>query len=118
MVDPNTGQVLASVTYPGYDNNRLANTVDGDYYNRLLNDASLPLYNNATQQRIAPGSTFKPITVAAGLTQGIITSGREIEDMGSFELITPSPRCWIFPSGATHGAINVIEAIRDSCNYF
>lgn len=118
VVDPDSGQVLASVTYPGYDNNRLANTVDGDYYNRLLNDASLPLYNNATQQRTAPGSTFKPITVAAGLTEGIITADREIEDLGMFELITPSPRCWIFPSGATHGAINVMEAIRDSCNYF
>lgn len=118
VVDPSTGQVLASVTYPGYDNNRLANTVDGDYYNRLLNDASLPLYNNATQQRTAPGSTFKPITVAAGLTEGIITPDREVEDLGIFELITPSPRCWIYPSGMTHGAINVIEAIRDSCNYF
>lgn len=118
VVDPNTGQVLASVTYPGYDNNRLANTVNGDYYNQLLNDASLPLCNNATQQRTAPGSTFKPITVAAGLTERIITADREIEDLGIFELITPSPRCWIFPSGATHGAINVIEAIRDSCNYF
>ncbi|SCH23504.1 Penicillin-binding protein A [uncultured Clostridium sp.] len=118
VVDPNTGEVLASVTYPGYDNNRLANTMDGDYYNQLLNDASLPLYNNATQQRTAPGSTFKPITVAAGLTEQIITPDRLIEDQGIFELVTPSPRCWIYPSGATHGAINVVEAIRDSCNYF
>lgn len=118
VVDPDTGKVLACVTYPGYDNNRLANTVDGDYYNRLLSDASLPLYNNATQQRTAPGSTFKPVTVAAGLTEGIITEDTIIEDLGVFELITPSPRCWIYPSGATHGEINVVEAIRHSCNYF
>lgn len=119
VTDPNTGQVLACVTYPGYDNNRLANTVDGDYYNRLLNDASLPLYNNATQQRTAPGSTFKPITVAAGLTENIITRDTVIEDRGIFEEITPSPRCWIYTaSGATHGEITVTEALRDSCNYF
>lgn len=118
VVDPNTGQVLACVTYPGYDNNRLANEVDSGYYNRLLNDASLPLYNNATQQRTAPGSTFKPVTVAAGLTEQIVTRDTVIEDLGIFELITPSPRCWIYPSGATHGEINVVEAIRDSCNYF
>lgn len=116
VVDP--GKVLACVTYPGYDNNRLANTVDGDYYNSLLNDASLPLYNNATQQRTAPGSTFKPVTVAAGMTEGIITSDTVIEDLGIFELITPSPRCWIYSSGATHGEINVAEAIRHSCNYY
>lgn len=118
VVDPESGKVLACVTYPGYDNNRLANTVDGNYYNRLLNDASLPLYNNATQQRTAPGSTFKPVTVAAGLTEGMITKDTLIEDLGVFELITPSPRCWLYPSGATHGEINVVEAIRHSCNYF
>ena len=49
VVEPDTGQVLACVTYPGYDNNRLANQVDGDYYNQLLEDRSLPLYNNALQ---------------------------------------------------------------------
>lgn len=118
VVDPNTGKVLALVTYPGYDNNRLANSVDAGYYNRLLNDASLPLYNNATQQRTAPGSTFKPVTVAAGLSEHLIDSNTEIEDLGRFELITPSPRCWIYAAGGTHGAINVMEAIRDSCNYF
>lgn len=118
VADPNTGQVLACVTYPGYDINRLANRVDGDYYNQLLNDASLPLYNNATQQRTAPGSIFKPIMVAAGLTENIITPETVIEDQGIFEEIVPSPRCWIYPSGATHGAITVTEALRDSCNYF
>lgn len=118
VVDPNTGKVQALVTYPGYDNNRLANSVDGEYYNQLLNDASLPLYNNATQQRTAPGSTFKPVTVAAGLSEHLIDSSTEIEDLGIFELITPSPRCWIYAAGGSHGAINVMEAIRDSCNYF
>lgn len=118
VVDPNTGQVLANVTYPGYDLNRLANTVDAAYYRQLLDDASLPLYNNATQQRTAPGSVFKPIMVAAGLTEPIITPETVIEDHGVFEEIVPSPRCWIHSSGATHGAITVREALRDSCNYF
>lgn len=119
IVEPGTGKILACVTYPGYDNNRLANSVDAVYYDQLINDASLPLYNNATQQRTAPGSTFKPVSVAAGLTEQIITRDRLIDDLGSFELITPSPRCWIFlAGGGTHGAINVIEALRDSCNYF
>lgn len=117
VVEPDTGQVLACVTYPGYDNNRLANQVDGDYYNQLLEDRSLPLYNNALQQETAPGSTFKPITAAAALTEGLIGPDTVIETHGIFEEITPSPRCWIYPGG-THGAINVAEAIRDSCNYF
>lgn len=118
ITEPDTGRVLACVTYPGYDNNRLANTIDGDYYEQLLNDRSLPLYNNATQQRTAPGSTFKPITAISALAEGIIDPNTRIEDQGRFELITPSPRCWIYASGGSHGEINVQEAIRDSCNYF
>lgn len=117
VADPDTGEVLALVTYPGYDNNRLANHVDGDYYDRLLNDSSLPLYNNATQQRTAPGSTFKPVTAVAALTEGLIAPETMIEDKGIFEEVIPSPRCWIYPGG-THGALNVSDALRDSCNYF
>lgn len=118
ITEPDTGRVLACVTYPGYDNNRLANTIDGNYYEQLLNDRSLPLYNNASQQRTAPGSTFKPITAVSALSQGIIDPNTRIEDQGRFERITPSPRCWIHASGGSHGEINVQEAIRDSCNYF
>ena len=118
ITEPDTGRVLACVTYPGYDNNRLANTVDGDYYERLLNDRSLPLYNHASQQRTAPGSTFKPITALSALSQGLIDNSTRIEDLGRFELVTPSPRCWIYSLGGSHGQINVQEALRDSCNYF
>lgn len=117
ILDAKTGEPLACVTYPGYDNNRLANGVDADYYNGLLQDASLPLYNNATQQRTAPGSIFKPVTAAAALTEGIVTTQTQITDRGIFTEITPSPSCWIYPGG-THGSITISEAIRDSCNYF
>lgn len=116
ITDVNTGELLACVSYPGYDNNRLANSVDSDYYASLSSDLSLPLYNHATQQRTAPGSTFKMITSTAGLTEGVITTGTQIVDKGQFERFANGPKCWIYPS--THGSINVSEAIRDSCNYF
>ena len=116
ILDPNTGETLACVSYPGYDNNRLANVMDTAYYNQLNTDGSLPLYNNATQQTTAPGSTFKMVTATAGLTEGVITPSTEIRDEGQFTKISPSPKCWAYPSN--HGSINVSEAIRDSCNYF
>ena len=117
VTDTKTGELLACVTYPGYDNNRLANTVDSAYYAALNEDLSLPLYNNATQQRTAPGSTFKMVTATAGLTEGVLSSPSEqILDEGQFTKVTPSPKCWVYPSN--HGLINVSEAIRDSCNYF
>lgn len=117
ITDVNTGEILACVSYPGYDNNRLANSVDSDYYASLSSNLSLPLYNHATQQRTAPGSTFKMITSTAGLTEGVITTGTQIVDKGQFERFANGPKCWIYPHG-THGSINVSGAIRDSCNYF
>ena len=64
VTNDKTGEVLALVSYPGYDNNRIG---DGSYFSQLQADLSLPLYNNATQTRKAPGSTFKPITAVAAL---------------------------------------------------
>lgn len=117
ITDVQTGELLACVTYPGYDNNRLANTVDSAYFASLMNDLSSPFYNNATQQKTAPGSTFKMVTATAGLTEGVITTSTLIEDKGKFERVEDGPKCWIYP-GSTHGKINVSEALRDSCNYF
>ncbi|MFP3155457.1 peptidoglycan glycosyltransferase [Lachnospiraceae bacterium ZAX-1] len=117
IIDAKTGELLACVSYPGYDTNRLANTVDANYYSSLQSDLSLPQYNNATQQGTAPGSTFKLITAAAALTEGVITTETRIDDIGIYEEVTPSPSCWIYPA-STHGNINIAEAIRDSCNYF
>ena len=57
------------------------------------------------------------MTAAAALTEGLITPETVIQDRGIFQIVTPSPRCWIYPGG-THGAINVSQALRDSCNYF
>lgn len=116
ITDVNTGEILALVSYPGYDNNKLANTVDAEYYASLQEDLSNPFYNNATQQRTAPGSTFKMISSVAGLAEGVITTSSTITDLGQYENISNKPKCWRYP--ATHGAINVSEAIRDSCNYF
>ena len=106
------------VSYPGYDNNRLANTVDADYFAGLNTDLSKPLYNYATQERTAPGSTFKMVSSVAGLATGVITLTTQIMDKGVYENISNHPRCWALNHGYTHGLINVSEALRDSCNYF
>ncbi len=117
ITDPNSGEVLAMVTYPGFDDNKMANSVDADYFNKINNDLSLPLYNNATQQRTAPGSTFKPISTTAGLEEGVINVGESIECVGVYDKVDPNPKCWIYPNG-THGNLTVIGAIEHSCNYF
>lgn len=116
VTDTKTGKVKALVSYPSYDNNKLSGTIDPDYWFELNSDDSAPLYNRATQALTAPGSTFKPITAAAGLNENVIEVTTEIFDEGVFQDITPSPKCWIHPD--THGNVNVIEALSVSCNYF
>ena len=116
VTDTKTGQLLACVSYPGYDNNRLANTMDSGYYTKLLNDQSAPLYNNATQEKTAPGSTYKPLVAVAGLTEDVIDTSTYISCGGLYEKISPSPRCWIYPG--SHGSLNVTSAIQHSCNMF
>lgn len=116
VMDPRSGEILACVTYPGYDNNRLANSVDSAYYSYLSLSKSNPLYNYATQQRTAPGSTYKIISAAAGLAEHQITTSALIDDLGQFEKVDNRPKCWAFPSN--HGLINVSQALRVSCNYF
>ena len=116
MTETATGRALACVSYPGYDNNRLANNMDTDYYNQLYVDMANPLYNKATQELTAPGSTFKMISSIAGLEEGVISSGTLLKCNGPYTNVTPSPKCWIYPGG--HGSLNVVQAIGHSCNNF
>ena len=116
VTDVNTGEIRALVTYPSYDNNMLSGMVDAAYYSKLNDDLSLPLYNNATQARKAPGSTFKPITAIAALEEGVISLGETVECTGIYEEVSPSIKCWIYPG--RHGHLTVSGGIQNSCNYF
>lgn len=116
ITDVNNGDTLALVSYPSYDNNKLANGADAAYLKRLYSDKSLPSLNYATQQRTAPGSTFKMVSAAAGLNEGVVNTNTLITCVGSFEEITETHNCWIYPG--RHGALNVSNAIKASCNYY
>ncbi len=116
VTDINTGDVLALVSYPSYDNNRLANS-DNNYLAQLNNDYSRPLWNYATQYRSAPGSTYKPIAAVTGLCEGVIDMDSTIQCKGIFDKLNGTiHKCWIAPGA--HGSLNVEKAIAHSCNYF
>lgn len=118
--DVNSGEVLALVTYPSYDNNELVNTFNNEYYNKLLEDPATPLVNRPLMQKKAPGSTLKMVTAIAGLETGVITPDTQIRDMGVFkDAGTPYANCLIYSlNGSTHGYVNVSHALEVSCNYF
>lgn len=115
ITNPQNGDILAMVSYPSYDNNKLSGTVDAKYFNSLINDKAAPMINRATQSFTAPGSTYKPCTTIAGLDTGTISSGTTFYCSGSFDKVTPAPKCWRL-SG--HGGEVAATAIRDSCNVY
>ena len=116
ITDVNNGTCKALVTYPSYDNNKLANKIEYDYYSTLLNNSSYPLLNRPSSQVTTTGSTFKPLTALIGLGEGIVNTTTKIKDLGIFEAVVPSPRCWKYPGN--HGSINLSQAIMHSCNYY
>lgn len=116
ITDPDTGDVKACVTYPGYDNNRLVNEMDSDYYNKLASDLSSPFYSRATQETLAPGSTFKLVTATAGVMEGQVGIDEGINCTGVFTEVSEDIKCWIYPGA--HGVDTLSSAIRDSCNYY
>ena len=115
ITDVKTGDVLACVSYPGYNNNLLVNDMDTDYYAKLSIDQSSPFFNKATQQTTAPGSTFKILSTIAGMSEGVIDDSTYIECTGSFDLVTPPINCWNING---HGPIEIREAIGQSCNSY
>lgn len=116
VTDVNNGDVLALVSYPGYDNNKMANGVDAEYYAKLRSDQSSPLINYATMQRTAPGSTYKMVSATAGLMEGVIDTSSTITCTGVFDKTGILAHCWIYPR--SHGSLDVVGGIRNSCNNF
>ena len=111
------GEVLALVTYPSYDNNKLANSIDAEYYASLRSDLSNPLWNYATQQKTAPGSTFKMVSSTAALCENVVDIHSKIKCTGIFDRFTNEQyRCWVHPGA--HGSLNVTGGIENSCNAF
>ena len=115
VLDVNSGDVLASASYPTYS---LA-TFSQDY-NDLAEDPLKPLLNRALQGLYPPGSTFKMITAIAALELGIVEPDTQINDKGVYTFYSsPQPQCWYYRQyRRTHGLQNVSQAIMNSCNYY
>jgi len=122
-VDVKTGEIVSMVNYPSYDPNLFASGITKENWKELTRNelsanplAPKPLYNIAMQTAIQPGSVFKMVTALAGLKAGI-DPYQTIHTLGFIELGNRTFKCWIWPKG-THGNENMMQALRDSCNYY
>lgn len=121
VVEVNTGDVLALVSYPSYDSN-LMTTDFNNYYSKLQDgiDQRNILWNRALMTAKAPGSTYKMISSIAGLETGVVTPSTVISDIGPFTKAgSPHPKCWFYTNnGYGHGGSDIHRALEVSCNYY
>ncbi len=124
-LDPRTGEVLAMVSWPTYDNSRFARSIDGEYYFQLADDPLFPLINHATQSLYAPGSVWKVITSVGVLQEDVISPTAVLNDPG--ELVLPNRYAPNDPAAAQtfvcwnrsgHGLLNIRGAIAQSCDVY
>jgi penicillin-binding protein 2 len=125
-MNPQTGEILALVSFPSFDNNRFQTEVPVEYYLGLARNDYRPLVNHAISSVYPPGSTYKIVPAAAALQEGVVSASRALRAPG--EIIIPNrfaPNdpgraqrfvCWIFPG--EHGAMNMITGLANSCDIY
>jgi penicillin-binding protein 2 len=124
-MDPQSGEILALVSLPSYDNNLFAAGISTQDYQQLSDDLEHPLVNHAISGQYPPGSTFKIIPAAAALETGVINQGTRLGCDG--KLLLPNRyfpndiekaqifKCW-YEWG--HGHLNILDAIALSCDIY
>ena len=86
VMNPQTGEILAMVSLPTYDNNQFATGISAAEYAVYLNDPAKPLRNHAIADIYPPGSTFKLVTGLAALEEGVTSAGRQWPTYGCYQI--------------------------------
>lgn len=114
MMDVNTGDILAMVSLPTFDNNLFSSATDSTTRQAVLDDPGSPLINRAISGLYPSGSTIKPFVATAGLATGVINATTKIDtSAGKIEVGQ-----WVFHDWKTHGIADVEQAIAESNNIF
>lgn len=118
VLDVESGEVLATASYPTYDINSLIGGISLSDWNNLIKDPLTPMLNRVISGTYSPGSTFKMLVGMAGLMNGKITVDEKYYDPGIYPY-GYRPKCWIYTDRhMTHGWINIEGAIKGSCNCY
>ncbi len=115
VLDVNTGEILALVSTPSFDPNLFTNGISYKNWNELLNNERTPLINKAVSGQYSPGSTFKIVVALAALEAGVINAETRFYCNGSMKIGDTKFHCW---KHSGHGALNVVEALKYSCDIF
>ena len=124
-MNPRTGEILAMVSLPTYDNQEFARYIPIDYYTELLNHPHFPLLNQAISGEHPPGSVYKLVVASGALQENIVTSDQYVDDPGEIEIVnkyfpndpgkTKKVVCW---KRDGHGPVDFITGIAQSCDVY
>jgi penicillin-binding protein 2 len=115
LIDVHTGDVLAMASTPGFDPNAFNTGLSAEQWKALVSNPRAPLINKAVGGQYSPGSTFKMVVALAALERGVVSGGTKIFCKGYTELGNARFHCW---KRGGHGALNLIDAITQSCDVF
>jgi len=124
-INPTTGEILAMVSYPSYENNRMARLIPSYYYNQLIQDPAIPLLNHAVGDTLPAGSVFKLSTAVGALNEGVVTPEQVVETPPKIiisETFSPNepgrPREFVDWNEAGFGRLDFLGGISNSSNVY
>ena len=115
VMDPTTGDILAMASSPSFDQNAFVKGMSHEEWNSLISNPFRPMENKAVQGEYPPASTYKIITVIAGIEEGVIDENTTFYCPGHYKYGDRKFRCW---KKTGHGSVNVIRALAESCDVF
>jgi len=126
-MNPKTGEVLALVSYPSFENNRMARFIPAYYYEQLTRDQNRPLFNHAISAEHPPGSVYKMAAAIGALNEGVVTPTQKLEcpEVGQITIIqkfTPNdpgtPREYVCWQDTGHGMVDFQHGVAQSCDVY
>ncbi|WP_347266349.1 penicillin-binding protein 2 [Paracoccus sp. (in: a-proteobacteria)] len=115
VIDVTNGDILAISSSPVFDPNKFVRGISGPDYRALMNHDHRPLADKTVQGAYPPGSTFKMVTLLAGLESGVINPGSRFYCPGSLQVAGRRFHCW---SRGGHGTVNTVQSLERSCDVF
>jgi penicillin-binding protein 2 len=124
-MNPKTGEVLALVSYPTFENNRMARQIPAYYYEQLSNDPNRPLFNHAISAEHPPGSVYKLAAAIGAMNEQVIPPTKSLKCPGRIQILEKfspndpgNPRDYVCYNPLGHGQSDYLRAIEQSCDIY
>jgi penicillin-binding protein 2 len=124
-INPRTGEILAMVSYPSYENNRMARIIPQYYYLQLSEDLTNPLLNHAVGDELPAGSVFKLVTAVGALNEGVVTADQVLSAPPKITITEKyfandpgNAREFVDWNKAGFGSIDFVRGIANSSNVY